>query len=163
MSTETAAKAPAAEKVAQPKMYRLEPGRWHQAEFKRRHFYVEAEQGVTLEILQDPSYWANFGREMTPWSIIEVHTDDGTLWAELLVLACGRAWANVHVLRSAHLTIADVEQTQAPSQVTHKYQWKGQAKMHCIVRSDGEIVHEGSQTKAEAVAWAVANKVELTT
>lgn len=146
----------------QPKQHRLEVGRFELAEYKRRHFYAVAEQGVTLEVLKDPAYWANYGAQMTPWSIVEVHTEDGTLWAELLVLACGRAWAKMHVLRHVSLSTADVERSQVESMVTHRYEWKGPNKRHCIIRSDGEIMHEGAQTKADALAWAVTNGVTLT-
>lgn len=144
---------------------RLGPERFEVAEFKQHVWRAFAEQGVTLETLKDPAYWANWGHRMTPWDMIIVTTEDGTLWAELLVLSCGRTYANVKVLRSENLTTADVEQTQGAgvTQSTYQYVWKGPNKRHCIVRSDGEIVHEGSQTKVEAVAWAVQNKVVLTT
>lgn len=145
-----------------PKDHRLEPGRFQLAEYGQRHIIVKCEQGVTLEYLKDPAYWANFGHMMSPWDIIQARTDDGTLWAELLVLSCGRAWARVHVLRHVDLTTADVDQSSAATQTSYKYAFRGPRK-HSIVRSDGEVMVEGKETKAEALAWAVANRVELTT
>lgn len=154
-----------ADKPKQPKDHRLEVDRFHLAEHARHDWIARAEQGVTLETIQDPAYWANYGHKMKPWDQITVRTDDGTLWAELLVLACGRAWAKVKVLRHVNLTNADVEQSQiaAPAtQASFQYRWKGPNKKHCIIRSDGAIVHEGAQTKQDAIDWAKNNQIDLT-
>ena len=146
------------------KDHRLDSGRFELSEYIQHHWQARAEQGVTLEHLKDSAYWANFGHKMAPWDIIIVRTDDGTLWAELLVLACGRAWAKVHVLRHVDLTTADVEQSQVAAATAAKFQyaWKGSNKKHCIIRSDGEIMHEGAQTKKDAINWATDNHIDLT-
>lgn len=150
---------------AQPREHRLGPDRCQQAEFKRHDWVVNAEVGVNLEVLKDESYWANYASKFQTWDRVEVRTDDGLLWAELLVLACGRTWAKMHILRHAKLTSADVEQTQlsgAATAHTFRYAFRGPNKRHCVVRSDGEPVFEEGPTKADAVEWAKKNRVELT-
>lgn len=157
-----AAKPAAPAKAEQP---RLEHGNFNGAEQVRCDWVVTADQGVTIKQIQDPAYWANFGHRMHPWDRIEVRWRDGSRWAELLVLSCGRAYANVKLLRELTLDTVDIEQTRgamAATKALHQYQWKGPKLKHCILRSDGEILHSGAESKQAAIDWAKNNKVDLT-
>ena len=146
------------------KEHRLEHGRWGLAEHRKQHWVIDAEHGVTPAVLQDESYWANLASRMKPWDTLEVRTDDGSLWAEGLVLSCGRNYAKIHLLRVEKLMTRDVEQSQvaqAKTSLTFKWMHRGPRK-HSIVRSDGQIMHEGADTKDLAVQWAKDNGYALT-
>lgn len=146
------------------KEYRQDPQRCGLAEFKKQHWIVEAESGVTVEVLQDEAYWANQASKMKVWDTVEVRTDDGTLWVEGLVLSCGRNYAKIHILRAVKLQTKDVEQSQVSARqtkLTFKWLHRGPRK-HSIVRSDGQIMHEGEDTKEKAEQWARDNGIALT-
>ena len=145
------------------KQHRLEHGRWGLAEYKKQHWVIEAESGVTPAVLQDESYWANLASQMKPWDTVEVRTDDGTMWAEGLVLSCGRNYAKIHLLRVEKLSTKDVEQSQVSQRqtaLTFKWLHRGPRK-HSIVRSDGQIMHEGADTKQQALQWAADNGIAM--
>lgn len=146
------------------KEHRLEGDRCGLAEHKRQDWVVQAEQGVTLKVLQDEAYWANFASKFKPWDRIEVRTDDGTLWCELLVLSCGRNWAKVHVLRHSTLQTKDVEQTQVDGGKGHTYYWQHRGpRKHSIIRDDKQVMHEGADTKDQALQWAADNGYKVGT
>lgn len=148
---------------AEPKQHRLEHARWGLAEHKKQHWIIEAEQGVTVAVLEDESYWANMASKMKPWDTLEVRTDDGALWVEGLVLSCGRNYAKIHILRAVKLQTTDVEQSQVSQRNTAlTFVWKHRGpRKHSIVRSDGQIMHEGADTKDQAVQWATDNGIKL--
>lgn len=132
---------------------KLMPSRMQQAEYGRTDFVVTVEQGVSVTDLQKEGFWSLVCARFRPYDRIEVRTDDGSYWAELLVLGCDRAWAKVHVLREASLTTTDVAMSQAES--TYRVNWKGPHRKFCVIRkADGIIVHEGEQLKESAQTWA---------
>jgi hypothetical protein len=86
-----------------------------------------------------------------PHSRIEVLPEDGTWFAELIIISCGRNWANVLPLRHVELTGA----APAPvAEAKYKVMWRGVVHKHCVVRvSDKEVVKTEFATAAEAAKW----------
>ena len=83
------------------------------AEFERRIHRIYPERGTTIEDMLTRDYWQHMGREFKPLDKIEAVAEDGTWYAELLVLACDRLWAKVHLLGKWELTTQDVSASQA--------------------------------------------------
>jgi hypothetical protein len=137
----------------QPVQHRLENDHFGLAEHLALHYVATIAINVTPEEIQDPAYWATVAPKLKPWTRIEARWEDGTKWAELLVLSCGRNWANVRVLRFERLASADIEQTSAKASEarTHAYHYayRGQRAKHSLVRDDGEVMLEGFETKDE--------------
>lgn len=114
--------------------------------------------GITKEHLLQPDYWAIISRKLTPGDLIECFAQDGTYYSELLVLAADRVYAKVQLLSWHALTTADVSQTQ-----DFKLEYKGPKMKHCVVREkDGEVLHQGAQTKEEAATWLREHEKVLT-
>lgn len=139
--------------------HRLEPGRFHEAGYARNQWVVNAELGATREDFLNPAYWANFAVKLRPYDLVEIRKEDGTYWGMYVVLGADRTYATLHPVVEANLSTRDVSQTKAARYI---YQWKGPQKQHCIIRtSDGEIVHEGAQTKPDAMRWLQENEKVL--
>lgn len=135
------------------------PGRCKTADIARNLWVVTVEQGTTREDLKRPEFWALVGKNFRPTDRIEVHADDGTFFAEYLVITADRAWAKVHELRFEPLGTQDVSLTAADAaDVRSKFRIKfnGPHLRFCVERLDGEKVErlkEKCQDQAEASAW----------
>lgn len=135
------------------------PGRVKLAESARNHWVVTVEQGTSRDELKRPEFWALVSKTFRPYDRIEVRSDDGSYFAEYLVLSADRAWAKVHELRYEPLGTQDVSLTQsAEAQLRSKYAvaYRGPHLLHCVERTDGtkvERLTEKLQTKVEAMTW----------
>lgn len=112
-------------------------------------------EGTPFEDLLKPDYWAHVAQKLRPHTLIKVIPEDGSYWAELLVLSCDRLWAKVFVLRHMDLTeVAEDPAALASRMSEFDILWKGPVKKHVVVRkSDSTIVAEEIQTKGEAKIW----------
>lgn len=114
--------------------------------------------GIKKEHLLEPGYWAIVSRKLTPGDKIECFAQDGTHYGEFLVLAADRVYAKVELLAWHSLTTAEVSQTQ-----DFKLEYKGPKMKHCVIRaSNGEVIHQGAQTKDEAANWLREHEKVLT-
>jgi len=121
------------------------------AESKRNIFHATVEPNVTREHLVDPAFWKHVAQKLQPYTRIEVVTDDGKYFCELLVLNSGKNWAITKELRYIELGGHDIAIRQASLMDEYVYKWRGPHQMHCIVRkSDNEVIKEGMQTQEEA-------------
>lgn len=116
-------------------------------------------QGVTLEDILKPAFWAHQASKLRPFDEIRARAEDGTWVAQLIVLDCSRTWARVAHLAVHHLTTADVAQTQASEQAVkahmgeHKVTYRGQHKWSVVRNADGAVLVQGIEQKDEAQAW----------
>lgn len=112
-------------------------------------------EGTEFADLLKPEYWAHVAQKLRPHTLIKVIPEDGSYWAELLVLSCDRLWAKVFVMRHYDLTEAiENDEATASRLVEFEIQWKGPVKKHVVIRkSDRSILAEGIQTKGEAQLW----------
>ena len=137
----------------------LGAGRMETQEVLRNWWVVNAEAESKRDDYLKPEYLSAYARKLRPLELVEIRKDDGTYWGLFLVLAVDRTYARLHPIIEHNLTTRDVSQTQAARYI---YAWKGPTKKHCIIRtSDSAIVHEGGQTKEEAVQWLNENEKVL--
>ena len=135
---------------------KIQTDRFKPAESTLGKWDAKTETGVTREQLLKPEYWSHVSELMTPWSEITARCEDGTYYAKLLVLDCGRGWAKVQVLAWHSLTTADVAQSQSSAGTADDYDiiWKGASLKHIIQRkSDQVVIHQGEQRKDGAKVW----------
>jgi hypothetical protein len=135
------------------------PGRVKTAEAARNFWVATVEQGTKREDIRRPEFWALVAKNLRPYDRIELNYDDGSVFAEYLVLSADRAWAKVHELRWEPLGTQDVSLTEAAAAEMRrrfKVVFRGQHLKHCVERTDGtktERLKEGCQDVAEATAW----------
>ena len=128
----------------------ISPTRVALAEYDRQDWVATAEVGTTKEEVLDPAYWAHLAAKMKPYDKIEVRVDDGEWMMELVVLACDRTWAKVHMLHFYQL--AKVETKNMSTK--HDPVWKGPHLKWCVIRnSDQTIVQEKLDSREAANVW----------
>ncbi|MCR4331769.1 MAG: hypothetical protein NUV34_03565 [Sulfuricaulis sp.] len=154
-----------ADKPDQPKaVLQLDAARFQQADNVRETWAITVEQGVTRTDILNPAFWSHIAYKLRPYARIEVRCDDGSFFAELVVLNAERTWARVYVLSWADLTTKDVSQTQAgkaaqPAATAEperafRVEWKGPHKKFCVIRnSDNAYIRESEASKRDAEAW----------
>ena len=131
----------------------LNPSRMKECEFERTVYTCTTHENTSPEDLLKPEYWTNVAEKFKPFDKVEARADDGSWYAELLVLETSRRWTRMHMLAAHNLTTQDVSLTQSKLQ-EFAVEFKGPHRKHCVIRiSDQEIIHEGESTKAGAHLW----------
>lgn len=136
----------------------LAPDRIGIADERRNIHYATVEIGTTIADLKDPAYWSLVSAKFRPYDRIEVIADDGTLWAEFLILACERTYARVYLLREHRLDTRDVSLTRdvpIVPQMRESYDIRYLASTkHTVIRlSDQKAISENHPTRDAAEAW----------
>lgn len=138
----------------------LDAGRMEQREQRMVDYFVVVEEGTTRKEMKNPAFWAHVAHKLKPYFKINIACDDGTFYAEGLVLQVDRTWAIVHILEWHDLTTKDVAQSQAAaaemgdSADGFEIKHRGEHRKWTVIRkSDREAVKEGLATKAEALIW----------
>jgi hypothetical protein len=140
--------------MAEKKVVRLIPdlldSRVMLAEGLRNIYQATVDPSVQREDLLNPKMWKHVARKFQPYTRIEVVTDDGQYYCELLVTSCGNNWASVK-----ELSYTDLRQSEivAESSVMNEYVvlWKGPVLKFAVIRkSDGESIKSGMGSKEEA-------------
>lgn len=143
-----------AEAKVDKKIQPLDRSRMREAEFMRRVWVMTAHENQVAADLEEPLYWSHVSGDMKPWDRLEVRANDGTWYAECLVLDAGRAWAKVKVLQEYRLTTADVSMSAAAKLSPFSVEFKGPHSQWCVIRkADKVIVHEGAGTEGAAIDW----------
>lgn len=125
-----------------------------QSEYERNIWIVDLEGGVPFEAVFDPGFWAHVSAKLKPWDHLEVRTDDGTFWAELIVRDAGKLYAKVAVLN--HVSFDDSVEVQQLSGVKEFenviIKWRGPHFKWCVLRGT-DVLKEGFAIKGEAYTW----------
>lgn len=151
-----------AKDLAIPRNLKFKDGDMQLAEFARPAYRILVPENYTLEDILNPACWANVGETLKGknnalFPIVELIWRDGTRYIEVIVIAAGRLWAKVHVLRDIDLSkstedVEELHQTQADSRFEVK--WKGPTAKFAVTRLvDKEQLHSGFATKDEANMW----------
>lgn len=143
---------------------KLTPARLKAAEFDRTIWRARLENGADLSDIIHPEYWAHVSRQFKPGDIIEVIPDDNTSFTVLYVLAASSNWAKVLELSHKNFLGDDEEQESdaGSDELDFEVKWGGNTDRFRVIRkSDGEVVHSGSPTKADAEKWLTDYKIAL--
>lgn len=133
-------------------MARINVGQLQQAVHASRRWAVKPKPEVSFEDLLKEATWANVtGMQVTPMDLIEVHPEDGTYWAELLVLDAGPAGFRVKALR--HVAISEaIKSDKIPP--GYNLVHRGRRYRFSVIRKvDGVLMRDGFATPDEALKW----------
>tara|TARA_R110000868_G_scaffold411755_1_gene708898 strand:- start:17797 stop:18267 length:471 start_codon:yes stop_codon:yes gene_type:complete len=144
----------------QPKVRPLEPARMKGGDFVRQIHCATAFDDTKPEDLLIPEYWAHVAASLHPWDRVEVVANDGSWWAELMVLDCGRNYARMAIMRDFDLS---GKTNQAPLDMkAYTVKHRGPHSKWSVIRiSDGAVVHEGSEKQDMADAWLKNHLIAL--
>ncbi len=130
----------------------INPSRLKLGEYIRNIFTATAHEGTLVEDALNPEYWAHVSEQFKPYDKIELRADDGSWYAEFMVLDASRTWARVKLLNQWDLTTADTSLSQATLDA-YRFEFKGPHKKWCVIRnSDDAYVHEQMASKGDAMA-----------
>ncbi len=135
--------------LAEKPLVHLAPSRMKQAEFTRVIYSVTCESGTTVDQLLESSYWAHVGQMFKPGDRIEVMPDDRSFFVELMVMAAGRLYADMTLLRSTDLEPPKAVEGGVPYEV----EYAGD-HVKFRVRQGKLVLKENFQSKAQAIKWA---------
>lgn len=127
----------------------------------RNVWAVNATIGTTRNELVDPAYWAHVSGDFSQFDRIEVRAEDGSFFAELLVLASGRSWAHVHEVTFVDLVKLKIDKIQ-DSMSEYSVEWRGIHLKHCAVRkSDNAVIKDGFPSKLEGQKFLKQHEATL--
>ena len=126
-----------------------------EAEFVRPIYCATIPIGTLPEDLLKPEYWAHVATHLRPWARIEARAEDGTWFAEYIVLSVDRTWARVRMLGKYNLTSQDVALSQAEkiTQSGFEVKWRGpNCKWSVVRKADAEVMKEGMDREEADIA-----------
>jgi hypothetical protein len=139
-------------KATEKRVVILNPQRMGLAEQLRQDWVVNAEEKTTVQDVLNPGYWAHMAAQLQPYDHIEVRLETGEWALELIVLSVGRNYAQVFLAHK--YDFAEVDPTRDDIGITHKVEWKGPQKKHCVIRlSDSAVIQDGFSAKVDANQW----------
>lgn len=130
----------------------ITPANFSIAESKRQCFVAVIPHGTRLEDIKSPSYFANVIKQIETFSRIEVHAEDGTFWAELLVTYCVSGDLKYEILSKFEVNTPEISGIKIEG-LTVGY--GGPHHKFRVVRdSDKEVIKKGFENKTSAMIWA---------
>jgi len=124
------------------------------SETARNSFFITIPAETPIDAVLQPAYWKHVSKKFSPYTRIEVVTDDGEYFAELLVLNAGDNWAVVKKLSYHDLNnVADIKEAEKHNGLELKY--RGPHYKWCVMRKNPEnnqmdVIKEGFDRKEEA-------------
>lgn len=132
-------------------MTQLATSRIQFAEHMRNIWYVVPEHSTPFEALLDSKYWAHVSAKFKPRDRIEVDAEDGSYFAELVVIDAGRLFAKVALLRKIELKAEEVGSDVSPD---FEVKWAGRhAKWRVMRKADKASLKDGFDDRAQADLW----------
>lgn len=136
---------------------KLNVARLKQADYVRTVHSAAIELGVTREDYLSREFWGHVAAQLKPNDRIEMVAEDGEFFAEVIVVACGRQWAQVAELRFIELTQHENDvrlDDTASGSGDYEVKWSNNAdKWRVIRKSDKEVIHKGEATRISAENW----------
>lgn len=132
---------------------KLLANRLKDADFIRTVWHATPEPGITLEEMMKPEWWTHVARMLKKGDHIEVTSEDGEWFAELLVRSTTDKGVCVFALRSVVFS----EDKPAAADAIFEVKHRGGAGWSVVRRSDKVVVYEKGATRADAEAWVKAS------
>lgn len=133
----------------------LNPAGAQLADHARNIWAVTATYGMTREDIENPGFWAHHAVRMRTKDKIEVHAEDGSFYAEYIVVNADRTWAkivNTVYLNLAEAAVISGEQAKGISE-GYEIKFRGPRKWSVIRKADHSILQEGMHSDADAKQW----------
>jgi hypothetical protein len=124
-----------------------------EAEFVRHTYVVLPPAGTTLDAMLKPEYWVHVSKRLRPWDLIEVHSEDGTWFAELIVRSTGTGVARVAVKSHIEFKDGSAGMPDGVSLAGHEIKWRGRAAWGVVRLSDAAVLKSGLATKEDGLVW----------
>lgn len=128
--------------------------RCKEASFVRNIWVATPDVKTPYEHVLKQEFWVHVAHKMKPMDRIEVHAEDGSYFAELMVIDAGKAFAKVAEMRKINFTRHEVGVDSDDYDVSFipAKRWR------VIRKSDKQVMAEELPTKDEAMLWIANHK-----
>lgn len=140
----------------------LNPSRFALDEVTNQNWTITVEEGVSMDDVLKTDFLADVASRLRPYDRLRIRCDTGEFYAEVLVVACGRAWAKLVPIFHVDLEAKDLDEEQGEAFDQYKVMFRGPHLKFCVIRkSDNEPIKEQCANKAEAQAWLSSHLLTL--
>lgn len=130
----------------------LSPTRFQNADHYCTAYAVVLPADQSLDDALNPEFWAHVASKLRQHDTIRIIPEDGSYFAELLVINADRAYAKVKLLR--HIPLDEPAADSVAALIDLFVKWDGPHNKFAVVRkSDGEKLKVGFVEKVEAQRW----------
>lgn len=134
-------------------MHQIVSSRVKLAEHVRQFWHVTTPEGVSVEDIVRPGFWAHVVRQLRPLDRIEVISETGEFFADLLVEKVATGNVTVTPLNVVRRDAAPAE--TGVELEDYRIEWKGPHHKFAVVRkADNAKLIDGLSPKSAAVKWA---------
>ena len=144
-----AAQVPAQVAEAEKKHPQLQMVHFKLADQIRNIWSATVERHIIQENFLDETFWAHVAKMLRTGDRIEIMPEDNAYFAELMVLATGRLYAQVELMR---FVAFDKPSPQAGAAAEFRIDWGGSISKYRILRND-DVLSEGHETEKAALRW----------
>lgn len=132
-----------------PPVYKLLGHLIQQADVARNLWRVVPKNGTPLEALLEPVYWTHVAQHLRRGDKIEAFAEDGSYYAEYLVVNSAKQWAKV-----APLKVVNFVQRNRVQKPDYQVVFKGNQALWCVIRTkDNEILQDKITSEELAQDW----------
>lgn len=137
-------------------MHRLANVNFAESSFVRTTFAATIPHDTPYEAIFDPMFWSNMARKMKIGDKIEVFAEDGSYYAELIVIAYAPQWVKVKETLPKVSLVDDIE---APEEVSgYEVKWRGPNGRWAVIKLPSTVLFANGQTKEDAENWLKEHK-----
>lgn len=127
------------------------PSRMQGREFANNDHVITIESKWTLDDVVKPIFWGSTWQKLRKYDKIAVRVDDGSWYAEVMVVQVGTGYAFVRVMEFVDF---NGDASAAPVSDDYEVTELGPHKKWCVIRkADRTVLKEKSETKREAEDW----------
>lgn len=134
----------------------LHPGFFSNADYVRTVYCATIPSGIEPEDLAKPEFWAHIGSQLRPWDRIDAIAEDGSYFAELLVLSATSTDAQVIILSKRK--IAFVQKGEVDLLRDYEVSHTPATNWRVVRKTDRRTLKEGLPTRHDAVTWVATNQ-----
>lgn len=133
--------------------HQLGPNRLTLPQSSWRTWDAIPEFGTTIEEMLEPSYWAHVAKRLAPWDQLVIRAEDGSLYAEAIVLESGQLHAKI-MLKPGYPIDLQVSEPDVGTAIPEGYsiKWTGPVRKYAVVNRT-EKVRDGFSDRGAAQAW----------
>ena len=143
--------------TAAPARITGQPSKLARKDFRSVDYWLEVENGHTPEHLKDPHWWAHYSRKLASNTIVHARWEDGTRYAQYLVIASGEGWVKVEEIVAREFDASESDPT--PMQDLYKIDHVGSG-WRVIGRNTAKVLADKLPKRTDAEAF-IATQVAL--
>jgi hypothetical protein len=129
-------------------MSKLPEDRFKLATYGHNEWSVDLPADTAYEDVFKPEFWAHNAKKVRPQDKIVVRREDGTLYAELFVRACGPLF-----VKADEIIKVEFGKQAATDSDKLKVKWIGRNSYTVVRKTDNQVLRDGFQTPEDAAAW----------